>query len=188
MITTRTVVSVLAIAFLAGCAMDGKRTLTISSRTGEPLTGIVAVPLYSTSGGVSAGADGKGIHSDTKNVITRPFVLDSGDDLAKKKIQSRGLLLPPLVYVGSSNYLRRCLLLKAGYQPLLLDESALSHGAIIMEPDISDGPSTAAAILLSATPSQEALRTLFETKVSGPLLVELDDQDRHLLSSLRSQR
>lgn len=87
-----------SVLLLTGCNMNGVRTLSIVNEIGNQLTDVLIIPLYQKSFVIAFGPDGKGFQSETRVVITRLFVFNSGENLLPKKLESKGLSLGPVYW------------------------------------------------------------------------------------------
>jgi hypothetical protein len=129
-------VTILLLAFfLFGCAADGHKRVEFADTSANRLNGVLAIPLYGQSFGLAIGPDGAGRHTEARRVITKPFTIDSGEDIMLKKVPTRGVILFPFPPVGiaNSNYVHRWLFLKYGFAPAVVS-SFRKPGPIVMTP------------------------------------------------------
>jgi hypothetical protein len=185
-------VCILLVLSLVGCSTADYRHKRLSV-VGQPtnhLSGILVVPLYRQSGGISVGPDGKGLATPPAPVVMKPFIFSSGEDIMTNKVQARGVwLLPLLTYIGSFSGIDRWLLLKKGYSPLVIDEGAIwADRPIEMTPAASDEVTPCIEILLAANPDQDAIKTMMNARsITETVAVRLDASDKALLQNYRSK-
>lgn len=175
---------------LAGCAMDGHPQLTVIDPATNQISGILVVPLYYVSGGVSVGPDGKGLHSASKPVVMKPFAFDSGDDLMAKKVRTKGVIVPPLpFYAGNTRMVYRWLFLKQGFTPLVVDQGGVwTDKPLVMKTSVVDQVTPCIDVLLATEPEQQACKVILDARhITETMSVLLDTNDTALLREYRLQ-
>ncbi len=171
---------------LSGCSMEGSKQVTIVDTNGKKIKDVLVFPLYQYSNGIGIGPDGKGIHWGAK-VFTKPLVINSGDDLLKKQINRTGLVIPPIIYVGSSNYVGNYLFAKKGYAPQVVERYALFNEAqIVMAKTDNDEYKRVIDKLIALDNDQITLKRIFKAEsLPQNIQVALDPRDMALLKANR---
>jgi len=173
---------------------DGKLSLKIVDEKGMQLQDVLFVPLYVKSFGVGFGPDGKGLHIRGKTLITKPFVINSGEDVMSKKIASKGMLFAPFgsnsglfAYIGSGNNISRCIFVKKGFAPKLFSDSDMYADApIVLIKSNDDGNQKLIDLLLAPMHDQKILkRAIGGEQIEGDISVFFDERDTALLNSYR---
>lgn len=172
---------------LVGCSVDGVKHLTVVDKNQNQINGILVIPLYSRSFVIGFGVDGKGLETKNHLIVTAPFEFDSGDDLMRKKIPTRGVGLQPIFFVGMSNYLDNWLLIKKGYSPKLIKRSDVYKDEPIMMTSSPNNENVRLIdMLLAVNPDQPELKKQFNIKKSDEeIIVELDEKSIWLLKQYR---
>ncbi|MEA5115192.1 MAG: hypothetical protein VB050_14320 [Geobacteraceae bacterium] len=154
--------------------MDGVSHLHVYGENKE-LKGVLVIPLYAKTYGIGFGVDGKGIHTPIKYIIRKPYVFDSGGDLLKNKIKTKGFMLSSKSFIGRTMSIKVMILLKKGYLPkFLFDNNIYSGAPIYMKKSNNDANVKMINILLKTKPDQIILKRI--------LLIEClkDDESLHL--------
>jgi hypothetical protein len=162
-----------------GCTADGHKRIEFTDASDNRLNGVLAIPLYTKSFGLSVGVDGTGPHTESARVITKPFLIDSGEDIMLKKVPTRGAILWPIppASVADSNYVHGWLFLKAGFVPTLVS-TVWKKGHIVMTPTDTDQTTPIVELLLSPAPDQSAIKKLYNAEYTKePIAVEMDAED-----------
>jgi len=170
----------------SGCAMDGVKYLIVVDENGNQLKSILIVPLYSKAFGLGIAPEGHGWHTKGKLIVKKPFVFNSGEDLMSKKIHTRGVILPPLMFIGSSNSVDNWLFIKKGFAPKMVDSSDI-HGNVIVLIK-SNGNDTAKLIdmLLASEHDQNMLKKQFGVEwVKDEIAVIFNKKDIELLKTYK---
>jgi hypothetical protein len=179
---------IMALAFLqSGCSMDGVRHLIVVDENGQQLKGILIIPLYSRSFGIGVGPDGKGYHTKQQLMITKPFVFDSGDDLMSKKISTKGVILPPFVFIGRSNYVDNWLFVKKEFSPKLVQSVDIyGEAPIVMVKSSGTDNTKLIDVLLAPKHDQSIMRKQFGVEeIRHEITVVFDEKDFALLEKYR---
>lgn len=186
-IVTITISVIAFLKFNNGINVDGVRYLTVIDGNGIKLNNIIVVPLYSKSFVIGIGPDGKGFHSKQKLIVSKPFKFNSGDDLMANNIKTKGIYLPPLIFIGNSNYVDNWLFVKKGYYPKLARSSDIySETPIIMIRTITNDNDKLFDMLLESKYDQNVLKKQFGIeKGNYDIVVVLDEKDIALLKSNR---
>lgn len=184
------IISFFMIAFLflqSGCAMDGARYLVVVDENGNQLNGILIVPLYSKSFGIGVGPDGKGFFTKSQLIVTKPFVFNSGEDLMSKKISTKGVNLPPFIFVGSSNYVDNWLFIKKGFTPKLVQSSDIyGEAPIVLTKSSGNDSAKLIDMLLASKHDQNVLKKQFGVEWGkDEITVVFDETDIVLLKAHR---
>ena len=170
-----------------GCAMDGVRRVTFINEHSTPVNGVLVVPLYSISVGIGVGPDGQGLFSTARLLVEKPFVCESGDDLMRQKIQTRGCcVFPlPLIFIGKMRPVDSWLFVKKHYAPRAIRGDYINGDApISLTYSTGNESEVAIDILLLPKPDQQALKKLFDVKgMKEDVQVNLDDAARALLKA-----
>jgi len=171
---------------ISGCAMDGTKQVTIVDKDSKEIKDIVVFPLYQSSYGIAFGPDGKGIHLGSKAFI-KPFVISSGDDLIKKKINGRGIIIPPFIYIGTSKYVGRYLITKKGYAPKIVYESMIySEPKIVMSASVNNDHEKIIDKMLASDIDQKHIKRTFNSEhLDEKIQIGLDSSDIALLKANR---
>ncbi len=155
-------VVVLLIVLLIGCAMDGVRQVSVVDEQNNSISSILVLHVYSRSCGVGLGPDGTGLRTQGHLTVAKPFTFSSGEDLMKKKRISRGIILPPFVSVGCSNYVENWLFTKKGFTPKLVPQSEIYSGTpIVMTRSNGNEHNDLVKMLLMTEHKQQELKRIF---------------------------
>jgi hypothetical protein len=104
-----------------------------------------------------------------------------------KQLQGRGIIIPPVVFIGTSKYVKRWLFIKHGYASLLVSEEEIyGSSPLLMTPSGSEENSEAIHILLSKKIDQSALKKLFNVPdLKEDIKLNFDTTDMRLLDANR---
>jgi hypothetical protein len=176
----------LVVAVISGCSMEGSKPVTVVDNNGKQIMDVLVFPLYESSYGIGIGPDGKGLHFGSR-VFTKQLVINSGDDLLKKQINSKGLMIPPLIYLGSSNYVGNYLFAKKGYAPQVVERYALFNEArIVMTKTENDEYGKVIDKFLAQDSDQIGLKRMFNAEhLNQNIQIVLDSKDIALLKANR---
>ena len=176
----------LVVIALSGCSIEGSKQVTIVDTNGNQVKDVLVFPLYQYSYGIGIGPDGKGIHLGEK-VFSKPLVINSGDDLLKKQINSKGFVIPPIIYIGKSYYVGNYLLAKKGYAPQVVERHALFNEAqIVMANADNDEFKRIIEKLIAPDNNQAALKKIFKAEdLPQNIQITLDSRDIALLKADR---
>jgi hypothetical protein len=172
--------------------MDGEKRLRIVDRKGNDLMAVVIIPLYSKTCRIGVGLDGKGFSGPENLLITKPFLLDSGEDIMSKKIPSRGIIIAPfgdtsgvIAGIFKSNNFGSFAAIKKGYAPVVIKGDDINGIKSIVMTDADNQQNAVVLNMLIATPTnQHALQRIFgAVAIRDKIDVSLDGQDIALLKS-----
>jgi hypothetical protein len=174
-----------SILLAQGCAMDGVKHVTVVDEHATPLNGVLVLPLYTVSAGVGVGADGKGPHTAKRVLAQDPFLFDSGEDLMKQKIHTRGVMLPPVVAIGKSYYVGSWLFLKKQHVPRALQRSDVyGNEPIVLTTTTGTECKKTIEVLLQSAPDQETVKKLFGVEwMKEDVELRLDDKAKAMLEA-----
>lgn len=164
--------------------MEGNRQVTVIDENSKAIQDIVVLPLYKSSYGIGIGPDGCGPWLSSK-VFTKPFRFSSGEDLMSKQIQGRGIIIPPVIFIGISKYVSRWIFIRKGYTPITVDESIIYGDApIVMIRSNNEENKEYINLLLSKNPDQDELKKIFKAgDLEGDIKLDLDTKDVSLFKS-----
>jgi len=171
---------------LACCSMEGVQHVSAVGEDHKELTDILVFPLYHAFYGIAIGPDGHGLRSSTR-VFTKPFRFSSGENLMRKQIQGRGIIIPPYIFIGTSRYVNNWLFIKKGCAPLVVSREMIYGGSpIVMSSSKNEDNKRCIDILLSTKPDQTTLKRIFNSKnLQQDIKVEMDAHDVALLEGNR---
>jgi hypothetical protein len=160
-------------------SMDGEKHLRIVDRNGRDLTAVVIIPLYSKTYRIGFGPDGKGFSGPESLLITKPFIINSGEDIMINKIPSRGIIIAPFsdksgVIAGffRSNNFWSFAVIKKGYAPVVIKGDDMYGIKSIVMTNADNNQNADVINTLVATPTnQDALRRIFR---AGPIRDKID--------------
>lgn len=109
-------VALLFALLLSSCSLSGVRRIYFEDDQSRPVDQVLVVPLSSYQ------SWGK-----RKRVMRVPFVCDSGDNLMKDHLQTKGAVVGPGLFVGSDASVSDWLFLKEGYVPTLVSNGAIER-------------------------------------------------------------
>ena len=160
--------------------------MTVLDNDSKTIEDIVVLPLYQSSYGIGFGPDGKGLGSSPK-VFTKPFCFSSGEDIARRQMQGRGIIIPPFIFIGTSKYVRRWLFIKKDYTPVTVDASQIyGDSPIVMIRFNNEENIKFIELLLSKSPDQNELKKIFKDgDVESDIKLDLDIKDVSLLKSIK---
>jgi hypothetical protein len=123
--TAATICLALGVLFgSAGCSGDPKlvRHRPILDDAGQPVDFVCVIPAYFKVSGVSFGPDGTGRKTAEDVYLKRPFKFRSGEDFAAHVVpnETRIVPIPPLIAFGDAVTPSRFLLIRGGFNPVLL--------------------------------------------------------------------
>lgn len=180
----RLILVLMILLIITGCAMGGVRYVSVIDNNNINIKDIVVFPLYSSSFGIGIGPDGNGPQSSPR-AFTKPVLFSSGQDIISKQIQGRGVIIPPLVFIGTSKYVEHWLFIKKGYEPLLVSSSDIYKDApIVMTLSENGARKRCIDVLLAENPDQTTLKEIFNSShLSENINVELDREAIMLLKA-----
>lgn len=164
--------------------MEGSHHVTVLDDNSNEIQDIAVLPLYQSSYGIGIGPGGWGPKSSLK-VFTQPFSFSSGEDIAGKQIQGRGIIIPPFIFIGTSKHVNRWLFIKKGYAPVTVDESQIyGRLPIVMSRSNNEENKKDIELLLSKAPDQNELKRIFKARDGeSDINLDLDTKDARLLKS-----
>ena len=92
----------------------------IVNHRSEPICGATIVPLVSTRSGLRVGPDGAGPETELIEFVGKPFLWNSGDDLLPSTLRSSATMIVPMVAGGKNVTVNKWLVLKKGYEALIV--------------------------------------------------------------------
>jgi len=176
--------SFIILTAITGCSMEGSHRVTVLDDNSKEIKDIIVLPLYQSSYGIGFGPDGRGPWS-SPIVFTKPFFFSSGEDIASRQIQGRGIIVPPFLFIGTSKYVNRWLFIKKGYAPASVDRSQI-YGRLPIVMSRSDNAENRKYIelILSKSPDQNELKRIFNDRyIDKDIQMDLDAKDVSLLKS-----
>jgi hypothetical protein len=179
-------ISFIILTAIAGCSMEGSHHVTVLDDNSNEIQDVAVLPLYQSSFGIGIGPDGWGPQSSPK-VFTKPFSFSSGEDIAGKQIQGKGIIIPPFIFIGTSKYINRWLFMKKDYAPVTVDGSQIyGRLPIVMIRSNNEENKKYIELLLSKAPGQNELKKIFKAgNVESDIKVDLDMKDVNLLKSIK---
>lgn len=174
---------------VVGCAMNGRREVVVPDEDGTQLHEVLVIPLYLNSFDVNIGIEGKPLAKSYNRevVITKLFLFNSGEDIIAKQIPSRGVIvpIPPIAYSGSDHTIIRYLIVKSGYQPIVLSHHDVASKRWKAMTRTAENPlPSIIQLLLSSTPDQAGLKNMMNaTDLKDSIQVRLSPEDVALLRS-----
>jgi len=111
------------IGLMVSCSHTSPRQFatTVMDEKHNHVRNVVLVPVVNEYKALGVGPDGAGIEGKPVGFIAKPFLWSSGDDLIPQKLKSSGIMFLPLVGARKDVTVRKWLLLKKGYEPLLIN-------------------------------------------------------------------
>jgi hypothetical protein len=187
------IVALLILIFSADYGqMDGEHFLKVVDKNNVEIQDVIVIPLYSKSVGIGIGPFGMGPRSSASFIVTKPFMLNSGEDIMSRKIPSMGIIVAPFgkssgLFGGffSNRNIVRYFFIKKGYAPeLIKGDNIYGISSIVMT--MADNKKNAEMMktLIASPIDQGALRSLFIAgEIDGKIDVSFDEQDIALLKS-----
>jgi hypothetical protein len=166
--------------------MDGEHFLKVVDKNNVEIQDVIVVPLYSMSVGIGIGPFGMGPRSSASYIVTKPFTLNSGEDIMSKKIPSMGIIVAPFgknsgLFGGffSSRNIIRYFFIKKGYAPELIRRNNIYGTSSIVMTRADNRKNAEIMNTLIASPiDQGALRSLFIAgEIDGEIDVSLDEPE-----------
>lgn len=178
--------------FCIGCSVGCSASSTpnyhdITSESGERVNFVCVVPLYQKLTGVAIGPDGKGSTYSDDAYLMRPFRFEGGSDFSKHVMPNERFLIPipPGFAFGSTWIPVRFLLLKRGFEPLLLRGHETHRSApFSLKATTSSRLDELMGMLMDKQANRERLRDYFQLKSTiKSIQMDYTDSDRELLGS-----
>ncbi len=171
--------------FIISCSMpNGDIKVIITENNGKIINDILVIPLYDNCNfGISAGPDGVGSKTGPKYIITKPFVYNGEDNFMSYVEKSKGIIIPPVIFIGNNKYVDSWLLVKNGFLIKLIHRSDVFGGAnIVMKKTIKDVRHLLLESLLDSNRNQLFLRQQFDLGDTDKVETNLDNKSIYLLN------
>lgn len=98
-------------------------TTVVADEHLRPIRYALVIPVADTNVALRVGPDGSGPEGAPAKFIGRPFLWSSGEDLIPSDLQSSATMFLPMVVAGRDVSVLKWLILKRGYEPLIVSNN-----------------------------------------------------------------